>query len=132
MQETGLAMSWTNGATGRWQPPERLVDMLDFCMPCPAAGRPARQTNPDAERPFRTADRRMRAFWKSPEEIYRPAMRAHFAGNLEGDFQLCQRLPNTRRRNGAEHGTSLIADNITLIPANDAVQAAVALRIAKV
>jgi hypothetical protein len=59
-------------------------------------------------------------------------MRAHFAGNIEGDFQLCQRLPNIRRGNGAEHGTAFIADNISLIPANDAVQAAAALRIAKV
>ena len=49
-----------------------------------------------------------------------------------GDFQLCQRLPNIRHRNGAEHGTAFIADNISLIPANDAVQAAAALRIAKV
>ena len=59
-------------------------------------------------------------------------MRAHFAGNIEGDFQLCQRLPNTCRGNGAEHGTALIADNISLIPANNAVQTAAALRIAKV
>ena len=46
-------------------------------------------------------------------------MRAHFAGNLEGDFQLCQRLPNIRRRNGAEHGTAFIANNVSLIPANN-------------
>jgi hypothetical protein len=59
-------------------------------------------------------------------------MRAHFAGNLEGDFQLCQRLPNISRRNGAEYGTAFIADNISLIPANNAVQAAAAVRIAKV
>jgi hypothetical protein len=58
-------------------------------------------------------------------------MRAHFAGNIEGDFQLGQRLPNIRHRNCAEHGTAFIADNISLIPANDAVQAAAALRIAK-
>ena len=69
---------------------------------------------------------------KAREQIHRSAMRAHFAGNIEGDFQLCQRLPNIRRRNGAEHGTAFIADNISLIPANDAVQAAAALRIAKV
>ncbi len=71
-------------------------------------------------------------FGKAREQIYRPAMRAHFAGNLEGDFQLRQRLPNTHRRNGAEHGTAFIADNISLIPANNAVQAAAAVRIAKV
>jgi hypothetical protein len=59
-------------------------------------------------------------------------MRAHFAGNIERDFQPCQRLPNIRRRNGAEHGTSFIADNISLIPAKNAVQAAAAVRIAKV
>jgi hypothetical protein len=59
-------------------------------------------------------------------------VRTHFAGNLEGDFQLCQRLPNIRRRNGAEHSTAFVADNISLIPANDAVQAAAAPRIAKV
>ena len=59
-------------------------------------------------------------------------MRTHFAGNLEGDFQLCQRQPNIHRRNSAEHGTAFIADNISLIPANDAVQAAAAVRIAKV
>ena len=59
-------------------------------------------------------------------------MRTHFAGNLEGDFQLCQRLPNIRRGNGAEHGTTFIADNISLIPANNAVQAAAAIRIAKI
>ena len=59
-------------------------------------------------------------------------MQAHFAGNIEGDFQLCQRLPNTRRGNGAEHDTAFIADNISLIPANNAVQAAAAFRIAKV
>ena len=59
-------------------------------------------------------------------------MRADFAGNLEGDFQFCQRLPNTHRGNGAEHCTAFIADNISLIPANDAVQAAAALRSAKV
>ena len=47
-------------------------------------------------------------FGKAREQIYRTAMRAHFAGNLEGDFQLCQRLPNTRRGNGAEHGTSYL------------------------
>ena len=58
-------------------------------------------------------------------------MRAHFAGNLEGDFQFCQCLPNIRRGNGAEHGTALIADNISLIPANNGVQAAAAVRIAK-
>ena len=58
-------------------------------------------------------------------------MRAHFAGNIERDFQLCQRLPNIRRRNGAEHGTAFIADNISLIPANNGVQAAAAVRIAK-
>jgi hypothetical protein len=58
-------------------------------------------------------------------------MRAHFAGNLEGDFRLCQRLPNIPRRNGAEHGTAFIADDISLIPANNAVQAAAAVRIAK-
>ena len=74
----------------------------------------------------------MRAFWKTREQIYRPAMRAHFGGNLEGDFQFCQRLPNIRDGNGAEHGTAFIADNISLIPANDAVQAAAAVRIAKV
>src|SRR5689334_17319189 len=71
-------------------------------------------------------------FGKAREQIYRPAMRAHFAGNIEGDFQLCQRLPDVRRRNSAENGTALIADNISLIPANDAVQAAAALWIAKV
>jgi hypothetical protein len=59
-------------------------------------------------------------------------MRAHLAGKVEGDFQLCQRLPNIRRGNGAEHGTTFIADNISLIPANNAVQAAAAVRIAKV
>ena len=56
-------------------------------------------------------------------------MRAYFAGNIEGDFQLCQRLPNIRRRNGAEHGTAFIADNISLIPANNGAQAAAAVRI---
>src|SRR5580658_8441899 len=76
--------------------------------------------------------RRHASILEKPGQIYRPAMRAHFAGNLEGNFQLCQRLPNIRRRNGAEHGPALIADNISLIPANDAVQAAAALRIAKV
>jgi hypothetical protein len=59
-------------------------------------------------------------------------MRTHFAGNVEGDFQLCQRLPNIRRGNRAEHGTAFIADNIGLIPANNAVQPAAALRIAKI
>jgi hypothetical protein len=59
-------------------------------------------------------------------------MREHFAGNLEREFQLCQRLPKIRRRNGAEHGTTFIADNISLIPANNAVQAAAAVRSAKV
>jgi len=59
-------------------------------------------------------------------------MRAHFAGNIEREFQLCQRLRNIRRGNGAEHGTAFVADNIRLIPANDAVQAAAAVRIAKV
>ena len=59
-------------------------------------------------------------------------MRAHFAGDIEGDFQLCQRLPNIRRRNGAEHGTAFIADNNSLFPTNNAVQAAAAVRIAKV
>jgi len=59
-------------------------------------------------------------------------MWAHFAGTLEGDFQFCQRLPNIRRRNGAEHGTAFIADNVSMIPANNAVQAAAAFRIAKV
>jgi hypothetical protein len=59
-------------------------------------------------------------------------MRAQFAGNLEGDFQLYQRLRSISRRNGAEHGTAFIADNISLIPANNAVQAAAAVRIAKV
>jgi hypothetical protein len=59
-------------------------------------------------------------------------MRADFAGNLEREFQLCQRLPNIRHGHGAEHGTAFIADNITLIPANNAVQTAAALRIAKV
>jgi hypothetical protein len=71
-------------------------------------------------------------FGKAREQIYRPAVRAHFGGNIESDFQLCKRLPNIRRRNGAEHGTAFIADNISLIPANDAVQAAAAVRIAKV
>jgi hypothetical protein len=71
-------------------------------------------------------------FGKTREQIHRPAMRAHFAGNIEDDFQLCQRPPNIRRRNGAEHGTAFVADNISLIPANDAVQAAAAVRIAKV
>ena len=59
-------------------------------------------------------------------------MGAHFAGNLEGDFQFCQRLPNIRDGNGAEHGTAFIADNISLIPANNTIQAAAAVRIAKV
>ena len=59
-------------------------------------------------------------------------MRAHFAGNLEGDFQLCQRLLNIRCGNGAEHGAAFIAHNISLIPANNAIQAAAAVRIAKV
>ena len=59
-------------------------------------------------------------------------MRADFAGNLEREFQLCQRLPNIRRRNCAQHGTAFIADNISLIPANNAVQAAAAIRIAKI
>jgi hypothetical protein len=71
-------------------------------------------------------------FGKAWEQIYRPAMRAHFAGNIEADFQVGQRLPNIRRRNGANHGTAFIADNISLFPANDAVQAAAAVRIAKV
>ena len=59
-------------------------------------------------------------------------MRAHFAGNIEGDFHLCQRMPNIRRRNGSEHGTAFIAYNISLIPTNNAVQAAAAVRIAKI
>ena len=59
-------------------------------------------------------------------------MRAHFAGDIEGDFQLCQRLPNIRRRNGAEHGTAFIADNNSLFPTYNGVQAAAAVRIAKV
>ena len=59
-------------------------------------------------------------------------MRAHFAGNIEGDFQFCQRLRNIRRGNAAEYGTAFIADNISLIPANNAVQTAAAVRIAKV
>jgi|SRR5260370_26575509 len=71
-------------------------------------------------------------FGKAREQIYRPAMRAHFAGNIEGDFQLCQRLRNIRRGNGAEYGTAFIAYNISLIPTNNAVQAAAAVRIAKV
>ena len=69
---------------------------------------------------------------KAREQIYRTAMRAHFAGNIESDFQLCQRLPNIRRRNGAEHGTAFIADNISVIPVNNAVQAAAAVWIAKI
>jgi hypothetical protein len=59
-------------------------------------------------------------------------MRTHFAGNLKGDFQLCQRLPNIRDGNGAKHGAAFIAHNIGLIPANNAIQAAAAVRIAKV
>ena len=59
-------------------------------------------------------------------------MRANFARNLKREIQFCQRLPNIRRRNGAEHGTAFIADNISLIPANNAVQAAAAIRIAKI
>ena len=59
-------------------------------------------------------------------------MRAHFARNLEREFQFCQRLPNIRDGNGAEHGTASIANNISLLPGNDAVQAAAAVRIAKV
>jgi hypothetical protein len=59
-------------------------------------------------------------------------MRAHFAGNIEGDFQFCQRLPNIRDRNSAEHGTAFIAHNIRLIHANNTIQAAAAVRIAKV
>lgn len=59
------------------------------------------------------------------------AMRAHFTRNLELEFQFCQRPPNIRDGNRAEHGTAFIAHNISLIPANDAVQAAAALRIAK-
>jgi hypothetical protein len=39
------------------------------------------------------------------------------AGNIEGDFQLYQRLPNIRRRNGAERGTAFIEDNISLTAA---------------
>ena len=58
-------------------------------------------------------------------------MRADFAGNLEREFQFCQRLPDIRHGHGAEDGTAFIADNISLIPANNAVQAAAALRIAK-
>ena len=58
-------------------------------------------------------------------------MRAHLAGKVEGDFQLYQRLPNIRRGNGAEHGAAFIAANISLIPANNGVQAAAAVRIAK-
>ena len=69
---------------------------------------------------------------KAWEQIHRSAMRTHFAGNLEREFQFCQRPLNIRDGNGAEHGTAFIADNISLIPANDAVQAAAALRIAKV
>src|ERR1700730_17018996 len=38
----------------------------------------------------------------------------------------------TTRGNRAEHGTAFIADNISLIPANNAVQAAAAVRIAKI
>src|SRR5580698_9590402 len=68
---------------------------------------------------------------KAWEQIYRPAMRTHFAGNLKGDFQLSQRLPNIRSRNGVEHRTAFIAHNISLIPANNAVQAAAPLRISK-
>ncbi len=71
-------------------------------------------------------------FGKAREQIYRPAMRAQFARNLQREFQFCQRLPNIRDGNGAEHGTAFIADNISLIPANDAVQAAPALRISKI
>ena len=59
-------------------------------------------------------------------------MRAHFAGNLEREFQFCQRLANICDGNGAEHGTAFIADNISLIPANNAVQAAAAIRTAKI
>jgi hypothetical protein len=59
-------------------------------------------------------------------------MRAQFARNLEREFQFCQRLPNIRDGNGAEHGTAFIANNISLIAANNRVQAAAAVRIAKV
>ena len=59
-------------------------------------------------------------------------MRANFARNLKREFQFCQRLPNICDGNGAEHGTAFIADNISLIPANNAVQAAAAIRIAKI
>jgi hypothetical protein len=59
-------------------------------------------------------------------------MRAHFACNLERQFQLRQGLSNIRHGNRAEHGTAFIADNISLIPANNAVQAAAAIRIAKI
>jgi hypothetical protein len=69
---------------------------------------------------------------KAWEQIHRSAMRAHFARNLEREFQLCRRLPNIRCGNSAKHGTAFIADNISLIPANKAVQAAAAVRIAKI
>jgi hypothetical protein len=59
-------------------------------------------------------------------------MRANFARNLKRELQFCQRLPNICDGNGAEHGTAFIADNISLIPANNAVQAAAAVRISKI
>jgi hypothetical protein len=107
--------------------------MLDFCRPCPAAARPTRQKltrtqNGHSALPTGECEHSR----KAREQIHRSAMREHFAGNLEREFQLCQRLPKIRRRNGAEHGTAFIADNISLIPANNAVQAAAAVRIAKV
>ena len=101
--------------------------MADFCRPYPAA---ANLTRPqDGLSALSTGEREHSG--KAREQVHRSAMRAHFARNLEREFQLCQRLRNIRRGNGAEHGTAFIADNISLIPANNGVQAAAAVRIAK-
>ena len=60
--------------------------MLDFCMPCPGRhgrlDKLLRTQNGLSALPTGECEHSVKAW----EQIYRPAMRTHFAGNLEGRF----------------------------------------------
>ena len=69
---------------------------------------------------------------KSREQIHLSARRALLARNFERSFHLVQRLLWVGGGQGAHHSVAVIAFNVALLPANDAIQEACTFRVAEI
>ncbi len=59
-------------------------------------------------------------------------MRTDLAAHVEREFHFIQRPLEVGGGNGFDHGGALVTDNIGVVPPDDPVQAAAAIRIAKI